>query len=370
MEKRKILIQLDSDVHPSVFDRVVAIDAGGDSVATACAERVGLAFRAPIAVETMELPLSASVGVAVEDGFTDDPIGLLRNADIALYRAKEQGRGQTVVFDSELREAILIRRRLQSDLIDATETGEIFLVYQPIVAIGPGSLVGFEALVRWNHPALGPISPVRFIPIAEETGNILPLGRFVLERAAKTASAWNKRFQPKKPLTINVNLSPRQMWDESYVSETLDFLAQDKDRLIKIEVTEGMTMGNPDQALGLLRRFSDIGVPLCIDDFGTGYSSLSYLHRFPFDVLKIDRSFITNLPQSPDRKRLVRSIIQMAHDLGMLVVAEGIETEAELHCLRGFACDLGQGYLFARPLSEAAAETYVAEHCGFTANGR
>jgi EAL domain-containing protein (putative c-di-GMP-specific phosphodiesterase class I) len=305
----------------------------------------------------MELRTSASIGVAIDDGLAADPVSLLRDADIALYRAKEHGRSRTEVFTTALRDAILIRHRLQTDLTRAIETKEVFLLYQPILALSGGGLIGFEALVRWRHPELGLIGPDRFIPIAEETGQILPLGRFVLEEAVSSLKRW--RAQSGLPITVNVNLSARQMWDPAYVEDMLTWLAETGVEGLKIEVTESMTMSDPDRALAILGRFHDLGIPLCMDDFGTGYSSLSYLGRFPFDVLKIDKSFVRDLAPDSGRARLVRGIVNLAHDLGLDVVGEGVETAEEQAILTGLGCDYAQGYLFARPLPADDAESWV-----------
>lgn len=299
-------------------DEFVVVVAGDEGGALARAAELDALLRRPFLIDAMELRLTASIGVAIDDGLSTDPISLLRDADIALYRAKEHGKARTEVFNSALREAILIRHRLQNDMNRAIKTGEIFLVYQPVVTVAEARLVGFEALARWR--------------------TLLPADR---------------------PLSVNVNLSARQMWDEGYVADLLDWLGANPISGLKIEVTESMTMTNPDVALAILERFRALGIPLCMDDFGTGYSSLSYLGRFPFDVLKIDKSFITDLGSQPERQRLVRGIVNLAHDLGLSVVAEGVETVAEHEVLRAIDCDFAQGYLFARPLSAADAEALL-----------
>ncbi len=341
-------------------DEFVLAVPGGESEALARAGEIDGLLRQPFLIDDMELRLTASIGVAIDDGLSTDPISLLRDADIALYRAKEHGKARTEVFNTALREAILIRHRLQNDMTRAIESGDIFLVYQPIVTVADVALVGFEALVRWRHPELGLISPVRFIPIAEETGQILPLGRYVMETAANTLKRWRAMVPAGRALSVNVNLSARQMWDEGYVSDMLAWLGSNQISGLKIEVTESMTMTNPEVALSILERFRALGIPLCMDDFGTGYSSLSYLGRFPFDVLKIDRSFITDINKLPERQRIVRGIVNLAHDLGLSVVAEGVETVAEHQVLQAIGCDYAQGYLFNRPLEEADAEALLA----------
>ncbi len=338
---------------------VVIVDlADGQHSATETARRMESAFAAPFSVEGMELSITTSIGVAIDDGHASGAEDLLRDADIALYRAKEAGRGRTEIFDVALREAVLVRHRLHNDLDRALDHQEIFVVYQPILRLAENKLAGFEALIRWRHPELGPISPVQFIPIAEETGGIIKLGRYVLDSAARDLALL--REQSGQPLTCNVNFSPRQMWDETHVAEVLERLARPDYAGIKIEVTESLAMTNPDSACDILKRFSALGVELCIDDFGTGYSSLSYLGRFPFNVLKLDKSFIAGLAEGlADQTRLVKGVINLAHDLGLEVVAEGVELEEERRILTAMGCDYGQGYLFAKPLPLSEAVAYI-----------
>ena len=339
-------------------DEFVIVVPAGQEAAIARAQALESAFQRPLCTGGMELRVGLSIGLAVDDGTSDDADSLLRDADIALYRAKEHGKGRTVLFDASLREAILIRSRLQRDLTPSLEAGDIFLVYQPIVSLPDGRLTGFEALVRWRHPDLGLVSPAQFIPIAEETGQILPLGRHVLERAVEQLGRW-RRMAEGAALTVNVNLSARQMWDERYVDDMLDYLADGRADGLKIEVTESMTVADHDQARTILERFHALGVALCMDDFGTGYSSLSHLGRLPFDVLKIDKSFVSALGSDPRQESLLRGIVELAHRIGLKVVAEGVETEEERAVLTRIGCDYAQGYLFARPLSVADAEALL-----------
>ncbi|SMF89036.1 diguanylate cyclase/phosphodiesterase [Azospirillum oryzae] len=337
---------------------VVTVPAGREA-AIARAQALETSFQGPLSAGGMDLRVGLSIGLAVDDGTSDDPDSLLRDADIALYRAKEHGKGRTVLFDASLREAILIRSRLERDLTPALEAGDIFLVYQPILSLPDGRLAGFEALVRWRHPDLGFVSPAQFIPIAEETGQILPLGRHVLERAVDQLARW-RRTSGGPGLTVNVNLSARQMLDERHVDDMLAFLADGRSEGLKIEVTESMIVTDHDQARAILERFHALGVALCMDDFGTGYSSLSQLSRLPFDVLKIDKSFISALGTDPRQESLLRGIVELAHRIGLEVVAEGIETETEREVVTRVGCDYAQGYLFARPLSVADAEALLS----------
>jgi diguanylate cyclase (GGDEF)-like protein len=337
---------------------VVVIDLAGGMTAKVSASKIEAAFAKPFAVDGMELSITTGIGIAVDDGQREVPEDLLRDADIALYRAKEAGRGQTQIFDMALREAVLVRHRLHSDLDAAIAHDEVFVVYQPIVRLGPNQVSGFESLIRWRHPDLGLISPVHFVPIAEETGGILKLGRHVLESAVRDLALLQQDWPA--PLSVNVNFSPRQMWDENHVSEMLARLGESDCAQVKIEVTESLAMTNPDSACDILRRFSALGVPLCIDDFGTGYSSLSYLGRFPFTILKLDKSFVAGLTGGDaGQGRLIKGVINLAHDLGLEVVAEGIELEQERAILTSMGCDYGQGYLFAKPLKLSDAQEFL-----------
>lgn len=335
---------------------VVVVSAGGHEAALDRAHQIEQCFAHPFAIQGMDLCIATSIGIAMDDGHASEPEDLLRDADIALYRAKESGRGRTEIFDVALREAVQIRHRLQRDLDHAIQSQEIFVVYQPIMRLDTSVITGFEALIRWNHPDLGLISPVQFIPVAEETGAILALGSHVLEKAAQDLTRFRQRGDWAAELTVNVNFSPRQMWDDTHVLHVMEQLALSTFSGIKIEVTESLAMTNPDAAREILMRFHNLGVKLCMDDFGTGYSSLSYLGRFPFDVLKMDKSFISELTHGrPEQRRLVQGVVNLAHDLGLEVVAEGIETQVEMDQLRRFGCDLGQGFLIAKPMAAQAA---------------
>ncbi len=340
-------------------DEFVVVVDGGESAARDCALRIEREFALPFAVDGMELKISTSIGIAFDDGHSANPEDLLRDADIALYRAKEGGRARTEIFDVALREAVLVRHRLQTDLERAIRTGEIFVVYQPIVRLGDGSVSGFEALVRWNHRDLGLIGPAQFIPIAEETGGILELGLHVLETAGVDLDRFRRAVPPGSEMAVNVNLSPRQLWDERHVVQILDRLSAPDFAAIKIEVTESLAMTNPEVARDILLEFKKIGTKLCIDDFGTGYSSLSYLGRFPFDILKMDKSFVAGLAADEGRPCLVRGVGNLAHDLGLEVVAEGIETADQLARLRRLGCDYGQGFFISKPLPATEALAFL-----------
>ncbi|MFN3806282.1 EAL domain-containing protein [Asticcacaulis sp.] len=309
--------------------------------------------------------VGASLGFALypDEGPTLDR--LTRHADMALYRAKTDGRGCWRAFDATMAEALRRRRRLEADLRDALAHGQrgLSLVYQPQFCLNLNRIIGYEALVRWTHPELGPISPCDFIPVAEEAGLITALGQWILSRALETAATWPTH------LTLAVNLSPVQIFEGDltrYVQQELIRTGFRPQRL-ELEVTEGVLIENTDRALHILRQLKGLGVRIAMDDFGTGFSSLSYLQTFPFDVIKIDRSFVEGLTSSPDRKMhkhgipaeaIVRAVIGMAHAIHVPVIAEGVETQDQLDLLRDMGADAVQGYLIGRPqaycLSEAS----------------
>lgn len=340
---------------------VIAFDHCGPEQARIHAEKILKLFEQPFQVAENSLLVSTCIGIAMSEGQTRDAETLFRDADIALYKAKEQGRARIQMFDPPLRESILTRHRLGVDVQSAIARDEIFVVYQPIMCLQTKRPTGFEALIRWRHSELGMISPVQFIPIAEENGAILHLGRFVLDQVAHDLPTIQASWNGIGNLTVNVNFSPRQLWDSQYIEEIVQLMQHPEYRAIKIEVTESLAMADPDAARELLKRFSGLGVKLCIDDFGTGYSSLSYLARFPFDILKMDKSFINGLVGGDgDQSRLVRGVVHLAHDLGLQVVAEGIESDVEARSLTEFGCDFGQGYLYAKPLILADVLTFLA----------
>jgi len=286
---------------------------------------------------------------------------VLRDADIAMYRAKLGGKAQHRLFGPAMRDEAVRRLDLETDLRAALIQGTLEVAYQPIVAIATGKLIGFEALARWPHPRYGDLEPGEFIPLAEEVGLITQLDRFVLRRACTQVRAWRRQFPGLPPLTLSANLSSRQFalpelaaWLEEILLE-IDF----DPRNLKLEITESVFMASSDEVLKTLRDLRDLGVQLHIDDFGTGYSSLSYLQNLPVSTLKIDRSFITQMGVSGDGE-LVQTIVAMAKALGLSVTAEGIETAAQLEQLKSLGCEYGQGYLYARPLSPAATEDFMA----------
>jgi len=341
---------------------VLLEEVGSAGDAALVAERIIEAFRGSFRIENQEIFVGASIGIALggrDQGTTAQ--GLLRNADIAMYRAKANGRACFEVFKSSMRETVKGRLKMETELRRALDRGELRLHYQPQVDLRTARIVGLEALVRWEHPERGLVPPGSFIPIAEETGLILPIGRWVLETACRQASIWRADAEIGLDLVMAVNLSPRQFRHPRLVQDVGQVLAEsglDASGL-EVEITEGTAMGDADATVKTLEHLKSIGIRLAIDDFGTGYSSLGYLKRFPIDVLKVDRSFVAGLPQNRGDAAIVRAVVGLSRALGLKAVAEGVETPEQLTELRGLGCDQGQGYLFGRPSATEVADVML-----------
>ena len=306
-----------------------------------------------------ELFIRASIGIATARSRDHTADEVLRNADVAMYTAKSNGKNRTEVFEPGMHSAALNRLALKGDLERALERGEFRLMYQPIVRLGAGRLSGVEALLRWQHRERGTVGPAEFIPVAEETGLIVPLGRWVLERACTQAAAWNA-IAPH-PITMSVNVSGRQLQQPAFAAEVAEVLTSTglAPELLTLELTESVLMQDAEAAIAMLADLKSLGVRLAIDDFGTGYSSLNYLRRFPIDELKIDRSFVASLDDGPAQSAVVLSILRLGETLHLETVAEGIEEPSQLAALRDLGADFGQGYLFARPLDVDAVTVLI-----------
>jgi diguanylate cyclase (GGDEF)-like protein/PAS domain S-box-containing protein len=317
------------------------------------ADRVGRALSKPIRLRDKAVVVSASIGIAVvEPGQTMSSEELLRNADIAMYMAKGSGKNRYEIFEPSMHVAVVQRLETEADLARAVAEQEFVLHYQPIVALDSQRITGVEALVRWEHPERGMIPPNDFIPIAEETGLIVPMGRWVLMEACTQAARWQAEYQTHPPLSISVNLSPRQLLDIAVVEHVREALAASgiAPETLTLEITETALVQDTEVTIERLAALKRLGVRLAIDDFGTGYSSLSYLQRFPVDVLKIDRSFIDAVDRDSN-PALIRAIVELGHSLQLDTVAEGIERTDQLQQFRALQCRHGQGYFFARPAS-------------------
>jgi predicted signal transduction protein with EAL and GGDEF domain len=338
------LARFGGDEFTILLEQVTAAEA------TARAEQVIASLRAPFTLEGREVYLSASIGIALseETRAAVEPGALEQQADIALYQAKAAGPGSIAVYGVGMENAAVARLALAADLHRALELGEFVVYYQPIVDLGTQAITGVEALVRWQQPERGLVSPAAFIPLAEETGLIVPLGLWVLEEACRQTHAW-QADRPDTPLSVSVNLSPRQLAQPDLVGQVAAVLTRTglAPERLRLEITESLVMRDPETALTTLDALSALGVRLAIDDFGTGYSSLSYLRRLPVDVVKIDRSFIAALVEDMGTQAIVRAVAELGHQLGMAITAEGVETAAQLALVQALHCDHAQGYYYS-----------------------
>ncbi len=334
-----------------------------DSDATKVAERVQQALSTPFDLSGHEVFTSASIGITLSSTAFDRPEDLLRGADIAMYRAKAQGKACHEVFDTDMHTHVVALMQLENDLRRAIEHQDFELYYQPIVALATGRIMGFEALVRWQHPEQGIISPAKFVPIAEETGLIIPLGQWVLREACRQLKQWQDEYASEPPMSISVNLSSRQFSQPSLINQIRQILTETgvDAHCLKLEITESAIMENTESAMDMLLQLKAMGIQLSVDDFGTGYSSLGYLYRFPMDVLKIDRSFVSRVDVDGEKLELVRTIITLAWNLGMDVVAEGVETTKQLAQLKALKCEYAQGFLFSKPLPRLEAAKLIPQ---------
>lgn len=333
----------------------------GPSDAIYVAEKVLQTIAAPFKLTNHEAITTASIGVALSSPNYKEAEDIIRDADTAMYRAKEGGKARYEIFDTAMHTRAVTLLRLETDLRRAIENDELRVYYQPIVSVTTGQLHGFEALVRWHHPERGVVSPTDFISLAEETGLILPIGLNVFREACRQLRVWQQRSFSERDLIISVNLSAKQLMEHDLVQRIAEVLqeTQLKPWHLKLEVTESVVMENPEIATITLAKLRALGVLLSIDDFGTGYSSLSYLNRFPLDILKIDRSFISTMNQSDENLQIVKTIVTLAGNLGMEVIAEGVETEEQLNQLRLLRCQYAQGFLFSQPMNAMDADLFI-----------
>ena len=327
------------------------------------AERAQKELSRPLCLNGHEVYTTASIGITLSTIGYEHPENILRDADTAMYHAKEKGKARYELFDAVMHARAVARLQLENDLRRAVGREEMMVYYQPIVALDTGKLAGFEALVRWQHPQRGFVSPSDFIAIAEETGLIVELGRLVLQEACRQMRAWQLAHPLRKGLSISVNLSGKQFTQPNLIDQIKEILLETglDPHSLKLEITESVVMENAEIAKSMLMQLRSLGVKLSIDDFGTGYSSLSYLHRFPVNTLKIDRSFIGDMSLGDENMEIVRTIMTLASNLGMDVVAEGVETEKQLAQLKEMKCEYGQGYLFSRALDAGAASALLQD---------
>ena len=369
----KLLVSLANRLRTSIRPGDVVARLGGDEFTVLLnrtgdvkevarvAERLQTQISEPFKIDNYEVFTTASIGVIIADDLPREPDDFLRDADTAMYRAKEAGKARFEIFDREMHAHNLNVLQLETDLRHALERGEFDVYYQPIVDLESGRVREFEALIRWRHPVHGLVSPDTFIQVAEETGMIIPIGQWVLEMACRRTSEWQQSTSTR--LSTSVNLSAKQLVHPhlgSQIRQVLEDTGLDP-RQLKLEVTESTVMENSDRSLSVLLELANLGVSLSTDDFGTGYSSLSYLHRFPFSRLKIDRSFINKMDEDEKSAAIVKTILLLGENLGIEVVAEGIETEHQLEILLSLGCRLGQGYIFSEPVDSESAITLLAE---------
>ena len=332
---------------------VLLEDTAGTSEAIRVAQRITEDLREPFTVEDFQVSVSTSIGITLGTAqANDDPEEMLREADSAMYRAKEQGPGRYAVFDPTMQARAQERLELEAELRRALERGEFVLYYQPEISLHDGKMVGFEALLRWQHPERGLLKPSAFVPLAEETDLIAPIGRWVLEEACQQAKRWEEERPLTSPMTMEINLSSKQLRRQGLVRTVEEALtrADLEAHTLALDMTETVLIRTSEDNTQALDALKEMGVRLGLDDFGTGYSSLSYLKRLPVDRVKVDKSFVKGLGENAMDTALVRMIIDLCHTLGVEVLAEGIETSEQAVLLRDMGCDLGQGYYFARPL--------------------
>ena len=325
---------------------IVQAPISGPVEATALAERMIAAIGEPVMIDGHQAGVGASVGIAVGPGDGPSPEKLLRNADLALYRAKADGRGTFRFFEAGMDEHMLTRLAMEQDLRKALPSGEFELYYQPVVNLQSGAISGFEALIRWNHPQRGLISPATFIPLAEETGFIVPMGEWVIRQACLTAAQWPDH------LHVAVNISASQFRNTGLMQVIVNSLAASglSPTRLEIEITETVLLQDKEATLAILHQLRALGIRIAMDDFGTGYSSLTYLQSFPFDKIKIDRSFVKDITENAGSLNIVRAVASLANGMGMTATAEGVETNEQLDRITAEGCTEMQGYLFSRPL--------------------
>ena len=336
------------------------------------AERIQKILSVPIMLDEREVFSTVSIGITMSSSLCECAEDLLRDADTAMHRAKLNGKARFEIFDPQMREQALRLMQMETDLRRALSREEFVLYYQPIISFDSGRLAGFEALIRWNHPLKGLVGPAEFISIAEDNGLINPIGRWVLQEACRQMREWQRKFLGGLPLTMSVNLSGKQFSQPNLI-ETIAGILQETGlpaSFLKLEITETVIMENSDSAAEMLNELKALGSQLAIDDFGTGYSSFSHLHRFPIDTLKIDRAFVSRMDTSRESSEIVRTILSLAHNLKMSVVAEGVETSSQIKQLRNLGCEYGQGYFLHRPMPAADAGQLIAEEMQAAASVR
>ena len=341
---------------------VLALGSHGDEDGAEVAQRIRDALTQPVAIGDREIYPAASIGLALIEERHSFGSDVLREAEVAMYHAKRAGRGGFEIYQPQMKPRSAERLMLDADLRTALDRNEIELHYQPIVRLSDNSIAGFEALMRWRHPKRGLLSPNDFIPLAEETGLIMPLGQYAVDRAAAELKRWQSFFPMKEPLFCSVNVSARQLFRQEFFDDVIAALRRESPARLsfKLELTETVIMQDPESTARMLARLKEAGAGLALDDFGTGFSSLAYLQRFPFDTVKVDRSFIADMATNSETPVILNSIIGLAHELDMSVVAEGVESQQEAKRLRELRCEFAQGFLFGAAMDATAAYNFIA----------
>ncbi|KAF3891232.1 EAL domain-containing protein [Tolypothrix bouteillei VB521301] len=337
---------------------ILLLNISHTSEATQLADELQQQISQPFQKDGQQIFTSISIGIAFNQSELNyHPVELLRDAHIAMYRAKDLGKARHQVFATGMHTQVIKRFQLEADLRRGIELEELYLVYQPIVSLITEKIAGFEALVRWNHPKHGFVSPLEFISVAEETGLIIPLGKWIFQAACRQLSIWQAQFPASPPLMMSINLSGQQFTQPDlveYIEQSLQETGLDG-RSVKLEITESVAMNDVEAAISVMLRLRNLNLRLSIDDFGTGYSSLSYLHRFPVNTLKIDRSFVSRMEDTDEDAAIVQTIVMLSHSLGMDIVAEGVETVEQKAKLQALNCEYGQGYFFSKPVDSKTA---------------
>jgi diguanylate cyclase (GGDEF)-like protein len=337
---------------------------GDKNSALAIAAKLQEALKHPFKLDGHELHITASIGIVMSVSGYIHPEEVLRDADIAMYQAKAQGKARFEVFDVKMRSYAFTRLQMEQEMRLALENREFVLYYQPIISMRSNQLVSFEALIRWSHPIRGILSPGEFLPVAEESGLILPIGEWVLQEACAQLKTWHEIYPAFQNVCINVNVSNRQFSQPNFVEQVMDVLRRNnlKAETLRLEITENVLISNYAAANEVFTRLRNLGVQLEIDDFGSGYSALGYLQHFPISAIKIDKSFIDEIGKSQRGVELIRAIVSMARELGMEAIAEGIETQEQLKELQSLSCNLGQGFLLSKPLDKNSAERILEQY--------
>jgi predicted signal transduction protein with EAL and GGDEF domain len=342
---------------------ILVEDIRDPSDAVRVAERIQRVVAAPVDLgDGRDVFTTASVGIAVSTSVQSSGDELIRDADIAMYRAKASGGGGCAIFDATMHDRAVERLQLETDMRRAIERDELRLQYQPIVSLSDHRVTGFEALLRWQHPERGLLSPVAFLKVAEETGLITRIDRWVLREACCQARLWQTRFPNDSPATVSVNVSAKGFGQPDIVLQVANTLRETglDPHALRLEITESVAMADAERARTVLIELKALGVRISLDDFGTGYSSLSYLQRFPVDTLKIDQSFVAGMDRNDECREIIRTILNLARTLGLDVIAEGTETAAQVDYLEGLDCKFGQGFFFSRPMPLDELQAYFA----------